>query len=130
VKAYFLAGLHSDCEWDAFACALVGQGGNEGVHLAEYVGFVGAKGVVVGVWDADDFSIGDLSLEGFGLAFDVAQVDCLHGGTDFWLVFIGVAEVVGVGEDGEDRNVLDGVVALHTFPDGEDRRGRSGGMAC
>jgi hypothetical protein len=85
---------------------------------------------VVGVGNADDFRVGDLGLECFGLAFDVAYVSGLHSGAYFRFVFVGVAEVVGVGEDGEDRNTFDGVVALHTFPDGEECGRRSRGMTC
>lgn len=85
---------------------------------------------MVGVWDADDFGVWDLSLKRFGLSFNATFVGSFHGGADFGFVFHGVSEVVGVGKDGKDRNTLDGVVALHTFSDGENRRRWSGRMAC
>ncbi len=101
---------------------------DEGVHLAEDVGLVGAENIVVGLRDADDFGVGDLGFEGLGLIFCVALIYGLHGGAELGFIFHKSAQIVGKGEDGEDGNAFDGVVALHTFSDGADRGRWSGRM--
>src|SRR5260370_40135404 len=59
--------------------ALCLQTGDEGVHIAKHVGFVGLKDIVIGVGEADDAGVGHLSFEGFCLIFGVAQVGGVGG---------------------------------------------------